>query len=144
VAAINGRFVALDLLDKPATLERIWPRLLMGYAMDAIASREADEKASPRVFSAKGASALLEHVGQVRCQPCPSVGLGEDWRFEAEDVLGQALVAEGACIHLSAFPNEQLRRESGPLHGIQPPSRRRQSHRPPPPERSSSTGGIDS
>jgi hypothetical protein len=32
--------------------------------------------------------------------------VGEDWRFEAEDLVGQALVAEGVCVHLSAFPNE--------------------------------------
>ncbi len=134
VAAINGRFVALDLLDKPATMQRIWPRLITGYAMDAIAARQSKEKSSPIVFSAKAVSALLDHLGEIDCHPCQSVGVGQDWRFDAEDVLGQALIAEGSCVHLSAFPSQQLHGEQCPPHSIQPPSTRRRSRRALPPD----------
>lgn len=102
IAAIAGRFAALDLFDSPAALERLWPRLVTGYAMDAITQAHQPDK--PRQFTAKGAAALLEHVAEVECRAFPSVGLGEDWRFEAEDILGQALVAEGECVHLCVFP----------------------------------------
>jgi len=122
VVAMNGRFVAVDLFDKPDTLQRLWPRLVTGYAMDAMIS--LPPRASSRRFTAKGASALLEHVGQLPCVPCPTVGVGQDWRFEAEDIVGQALVAEDACAHLCAFPNHSDYQDTVTT-GIQPPSRRR-------------------
>jgi hypothetical protein len=138
VAAIDGRFVALDLFDKAQTMEQVWPRLVTGYAMDAI-SRRADAKpvGKPKTFTAKGAGALLEHLGQVPCVACPSVGVGEDWRFEAEDILGQALIVPvqeesqtgeptpQVCVHISAFPNDPHERDAGPGPSILPPSRRR-------------------
>ena len=85
VVAIDGTFVAADIFDRPDTLRRIWPRLVTGYAMDAI----GHGKDNPGTFSAKAASVLLEHVGEIECTPCPSVGAGKDWRFEAEDVVGR-------------------------------------------------------
>lgn len=89
--------------------------------MDAITLPPV-EKAKP--FTAKGASALLEHVGQVTCRPCPTVGVGEDWRFEADKILGQALVAHGQCLHLCVFPNDQRSDRPGEP-SILPPSHRR-------------------
>ena len=138
IAAIDGRFVALDLFDKAQTMEQVWSRLVTGYAMDAI-SRRADGKSASKSkpFTAKGASALLEHLGQVPCVACPSVGVGEDWRFEAPDILGQALIvpAEGesqpgepapqVCVHLSAFPNDSRESDTASGPRILPPSHRR-------------------
>jgi len=121
VVAINGRFAAIDLFDQADTLRRIWPRLVTGYALDAIG--RPGKKG--RRLTAKGARALLEHLGEVDCQPCPSAGVGEDWRFESKGTVGQALVVEDTCIHLSAFPNDDT--SDGHQHGsrIEPPSRRR-------------------
>jgi hypothetical protein len=129
MAAIDGRFVALDLYDNPATLERIWTRLITGYAMDAIVRNQELDKG--KQFTAKGAAALLEHVGEIECQAFQSVGIGEDWRFEATDVLGQALVAEGECVHLCAFPNDAAGRQQDPGSSILPPSSRRRYRRGP-------------
>ncbi len=148
IAAIAGRFVAFDLFDKAQTMEQVWPRLVTGYAMDAIYRRRADGKIAmkSKTFTAKGAGALLEHLGQVPCMPCPSVGLGDDWRFEAPDILGQALIvsADGenspgeqaprVCVHLSAFPNDLGTSDPGHGHAILPPSRRRPRRGENPPE----------
>jgi len=127
--AINGRFTAIDLFDKPATLERIWSRLLTGYALDALARLNQPETA----FVPRGPQAVLERLGTTACQACPSVGVGEDWRFETELLVGQALVADGVCVHLSVFPNEAEagRRNATRESEIQPPSRRRNHKRPP-------------
>jgi len=133
VVAIGGKFVAVDLFDKPGTLTSLWSRLIVGYAVDAAALAKAKGKKSDS-FTAKGAAMLLEHVGEIVCRPCPSVGVGEDWRFEAEDVLGQALIAEGQCVHLSAFPNEATGRQQDPGSCILPPSSRRRTRRNPPPD----------
>jgi len=130
IAAIDSTFVAGDIFDRPDTLERIWPRLTAGYAMDAIGRG----KEKPGRFSTKAAGVLLEHVGEIECTPCPSVGMGKDWRFEAEDVVGQALMAKGVCVHLCAFPNDNAggRESTGPR--ILPPSRRRRRRYPQPPD----------
>jgi hypothetical protein len=62
-------------------------------------------------------------VGEVECRPCPTVGVGEDWRLEAEDIVGQALVADDVCVHLGVFPRSDAGRR-GMAPPIQPPSRR--------------------
>ena len=121
IAAVNGRFAAADVFDRPETLSKIWPRLVSGYAMDALWREK--EKAGP--FTAKAADVLLEHMAERDCNVYPSAGVGDDWRFEVEDILGQALVAEDVCVHLSVFPN--VDEDSDPSRGprILPPSRRR-------------------
>lgn len=122
VAAVCGRFVALDAFDSPSTLEAIWGRLVASYAMDA----EAAGGKGSKPFTAKAAQVLLEHVAEQQCQGFNAVGLGEDLRFEAENVLGQALHVKGRLLHLSVFPptTDRLRCESSDPCII-PPSRRR-------------------
>jgi len=122
IAAINGRFVAMDLFDRAETLQRIWGRLLSGYAIDALA--EPFEK--DKTFGAEQVQRLLTRLGAIECQPCPAAALGQEWRFETEDLLGQALVFdERICVHLCAFPNDD--HDGGGRHSgrISPPSRRR-------------------
>ena len=114
-----------DVFDRPETLERIWSRLITGYAMDAVALKSAEELKTARSLTARGARALLEHVGEIGCDVCPSVGLGKDWRFEAKDVVGQGLVARKACVHLSIFPNDEPNQGDRRPSRIVPPSRRR-------------------
>jgi len=139
IAAIDGRFVAIDLFDKARTMEQVWPRLVTGYGMDAISRRHTDGKGTgkSKAFTAKGASALMEHLSHVPCVACPSVGVGEDWRFGTPDILGQVLVVPDVaetlptgvgwqvCVHLSAFPNDPRDTDSDPTPAILPPSRRR-------------------
>ena len=128
VVAIDGKLAAVDLFDKSQTLEKLWDRLVTGYAMDA-AWRPKGKSGS---FSKKAAQVLLEHVGEIDCQPCPTVGVGEDWRFEAEDVLGQALVVNRTSVHLSVFPNIGEDDPARIDRGILPPSRRRHGRSTPP------------
>ena len=124
IAVVNGDFSALDLFDRPETLARVWKRLLAGYALDAVARPEAASAG----FPTKRAQALLEQLGRIPCRAFPSPGLGEDWRFDVGDVLGEALVVGGTCLHLSAFPGDGAReRSSAPR--IQPPSARRRRTR---------------
>jgi len=125
IAAIAGKFAAMDLFDRPETLQRLWLRLLTGYALDAICRPDED---IPE-FTANGARALLEHLCELECQPCPSVGVGDDWRFESGGVVGQALVADDTCVRLSVFPNEGDEPRSRRAPHITRPSRRRGNRR---------------
>jgi hypothetical protein len=45
IVAIDGRFVAMDLFDKPSTLEKVWDRLITGYTQDAVWSQNSNGRA---------------------------------------------------------------------------------------------------
>ena len=122
IALIDGWFAALDLFDAPATIQQYWPRLLIGYAADAVTRSGRSTKTS----SAQDVTAILERIQCVECVVCPGVDLGEDWRFEVPDLVGSALVVNDTAVHLSAFPNEPDRGETETRRGrIARPSQRR-------------------
>ncbi len=130
ISVIDEQFEAMDLFDRNDTLEYLWPRLIKGYAMDAIIRKERQtltHKAKAKAFSRKAGEILLEHISELECGIYPSVGIGEEWRFEANDVIGQGLIVDEICVHLSAFPNEDENRNNNDLNSsyISPPSRRR-------------------
>ena len=114
--------MAADAFDSPSTLEAIWGRLVASYAMDAEAASDKTQKH----FTAKAPGVLVEHVADQPCQAFSAVGLGDDLRFEAADVLGQGLQVEGHLLHLRVFPpaSDGMRPARFDL-GISPPSQRR-------------------
>jgi hypothetical protein len=84
--------------------------------LDAV-SRQAED--ASQELTAKGVEALLEHLAEIPCKSFPALGVGENQRFKAEDVVGSALVADEVCAHLSAFP----------CKGDEPPQTERPSRR---------------
>lgn len=102
IAFIDGQFVALDLFDRTTSLQRIWNRLVAGYAADALAGR------TPRVGQASeiDSSYLLKALGETEFDELPGTDLGSDCRFESGVLAGSALVYEGRAIHVTAFPNQ--------------------------------------
>ncbi len=131
IVVIDECFEAMDLFDKNETLEYLWPRLIKGYAMDAIMRSERPiltKKSKAKQFSEKAGNILLEHIGELECTIYPSVGIGQDWRFEANDIIGQGLIVSDVCVHLSAFPNDESghrKNDDERARHISPPSRRR-------------------
>jgi hypothetical protein len=103
MAVINGRLAVMDVFDQPATLAKLWDRLIVGYATDAISRANVDAAIS----SAFDAIALLEQTNGIECEVHPAVDLGEEWRFEGEQLVGSALVTDGVAVHLSVFPNAE-------------------------------------
>ncbi len=102
VATIGGKFAALDIFDRPTTLKRVWPRLMTGYAMEAMM-----QKATPGVSGQQGTpSDLLDRLNSLECTVHRGVDLGDDWRFESQDLVGSALVLDGTALHVTAFPVE--------------------------------------
>jgi len=122
IATIDGKFAAFDLFDQPDTLRKVWPRLMSGYAADAMMRK-----------AMKGASGgqgepfnLLDRLGSLECTVNRGVDLGDDWRFESPDLVGSALVLDGTALHLSAFPVEDDPANAGnPGPRIARPRRRR-------------------
>ena len=96
IACVGGRPVALDAFDRPETLTKLWPRLLSGYALDAIGRTEsALEPNAITSFLGSAASATVTgHEG---------LGLGMDVVITDRSVVGNALTWEEGVVHLALF-----------------------------------------
>ena len=122
IACVGGTPVALDLFDRPATLEKIWKRLVSGYAMDAVGSEATDLKEETvKAFLADAvAGEATQHAG---------IGLGVDVVITGTNTIGNALTFDDGIVHLALFPRQQEDKgtdEAGSR--IASPRRRRSRH----------------
>ncbi|MBE3587293.1 MAG: hypothetical protein IMW93_01830 [Thermoanaerobacteraceae bacterium] len=110
---INGCFVCLDAFDSPATLRKLHTKMLESYALDALEQAGLDRKEPEN----SAAEQLLEKIAAARVARYPSVGLGEDLRIKAKELVGSCLALDGRVIHLAIFAREdrETERRSGPL-----------------------------
>jgi hypothetical protein len=93
--AIGKQIVSVDLFDKPETCRRVWNRLLTGVIMDALELEAVPER--PAVADAEKALYLL---ASHPWQRTPAPGLGDEYRFKADDDWhAAALVFDDAVIH---------------------------------------------
>lgn len=98
IFAINGAVVGLEHFDAPDTWSKLAPKLVRGYAVDAI-----DGMTPPDSPLSETVAAFLAHVRAAHPVAYPAVGMGEDVRLRGELVNGAALVADGGVVHMSAF-----------------------------------------
>jgi len=119
---INGRFVCLDAFDSPASLRRLYQKMIESYALDALEQAGRDRKEPEN----SAAEQLLEKIAAARVARYPSVGLGEDLRIKAEGLVGSCLALDGRVIHLALFAgaDREAERRSGALSR---PGRRRRT-----------------
>jgi hypothetical protein len=98
VVSIGDRPVALEVLAGPRSFAKVLPKLLMGYALEAL--EHGGDGASPDPASVKK---FVSDVAAARCERHPAVGGGIDVRFEAEGFSGYALCENGSVLHAAAF-----------------------------------------
>jgi hypothetical protein len=100
IAAIGGKCVALDSFDRPETLTKLWPRLLRGYAMDALGAAPAPlpDGTVQRFLDEAAAGETTSHEG---------IGLGMDVMLTAPNVVGHALTWESGVVHVAMFPRSE-------------------------------------
>ena len=103
---INNRFVCLDLFDQPATLEKLWPRLLKSYAVEAL-NTPGRESSKPKPEPAK----IVEAIDKSKYLTYPSVGHGQDLRLNGPGIIGAGLIVEEQIVHLSVFSDVQNERQ---------------------------------
>jgi hypothetical protein len=101
VFAINGRIAGLDLFDFAATWNKLMPKLVRSYALDAV-DRGGEpagkaESNSPEDF--------LAVVASLKTEQFDAVGEGRDLRLAGGSVHGAALLARDRIVHLNAFPS---------------------------------------
>jgi hypothetical protein len=97
--ALGGRLVSIDILGKPETLEKAWPRMTQGLAMDALEVGESGLEAT-----AEEVSAAVGRFRQADWDQVEAVGLGEEFRAEENAMLGSALFFTGVLLHAAFLP----------------------------------------
>lgn len=120
IACIGGLPVAMDAFDRPETLTKLWPRLLSGYALDAMGrpAQPVRDGAVEAFLSAAAGAETTSHEG---------LGLGMDVVMTAPDVVGNALTWEDGIVHLALFArsvDEDPTRQGYRAQRIERPSRR--------------------
>jgi hypothetical protein len=101
--AISGRVVGLECFGHQQTFSKFFPKLVQSYALDALDWLAETGKTQVSVESVRH---FLEGVQKAPGKSHPSLGLGENVRFEDAFVTGAALVHEGKALHLSAFSHK--------------------------------------
>jgi hypothetical protein len=102
VAAIGDAIAGLEAVGRPDVFARLFPSLLRAYAIDAI-EEIAHAPSQEREARYRGPEPFVTALASVPAGAGPSLGIGDDLRFDAAGLRGCALVA-GDVIHATAFP----------------------------------------
>jgi hypothetical protein len=103
VFAIHGKVVGADLFDKPATLRKLWGKLIWSYAVDAL--EEATEKSAP--VDAARVLDWLSSASSAKQHWFDSPGIGKDVRIEDKNLVGATLVVDARPVHVELFREEE-------------------------------------
>lgn len=91
--------LAMDLFDHPATMRRLFPKLVRSYALDALDA----EGAGPGRADSSAVAELLRDAANATAFTQPAVGIGKNVRFLGKSASGSALWAGGRYVHICAF-----------------------------------------
>jgi hypothetical protein len=98
--SINGKLVGLELFDSAESLAAYLPKVVSGYALDAI---EYFTAVHP-VAEDEQARTFLSEIETADIRSFPGVALGRSLRLKSDkDVVGAALEHEHRIMHLCAF-----------------------------------------
>jgi hypothetical protein len=97
VFAFGGQIIGFDLFDRPATLARLWEKLVRAYAIDARVAPDA-----PRI-GVEQVREWLQGAGAAKEEVFKSAGLGEDVRLESPRLVAACLRVEEQPVHVEAF-----------------------------------------
>ena len=113
VFVIGGRVRGIDLFDFPATLRRLYPKLVRSYALDAL-----ETPAGPAEGLEPDPREIIQALTAADSSAHAAVGEGTDVRLSADQLTGGALLARDRLIHLCAFnlAAAPARQTSGPAH----------------------------
>jgi hypothetical protein len=115
VVCVAGSAVAFDGFDRAETLAALWPRLVRGYAMEALGGPS-------RPIAAGAATAFLERVTSGEASSHGGVGLGTEVVVTGPGSVASALVWQDSVIHLAAFGSAEQGSRRAAV--IERPSRR--------------------
>jgi hypothetical protein len=109
VFILNDTPMGVDLFDSPQTFRSLIPKIVRGYALDAIDRRSnpASRASSSTVATRESARQFMRRVLDAPRTPFEASGLGETWRLFAPQVSGGGLTVDGNLVHMSAFLTQE-------------------------------------
>ncbi len=110
--AIDGRIVCADVFDAPSTLERLWNRLVISYALDARAAGRPAPSAGTAMPTPDLVSRFLSLPPDTPVETFASPGIGQSLRFRTPDRVGSALALEEVVVHVEVFPSDGQSRQA--------------------------------
>ncbi len=114
-AGIDDTLAGVELLAHAETLQRLFPKLVGSYVLDAL---ETADRERPATVPASSVQALLQEAAAAQVERRQSVALGYDLRLESPTVIGAGLEFNDHILHLSLFrqdPGTAARPNSRPL-----------------------------
>jgi hypothetical protein len=103
VFAFAGKIAGADLFDKPATLVKLWPKLVRSHTLDVLEVPET--QAAP--LTADAIQQWLRTAARAKVEPFKSPGLGSDVRLEGDSLVGAGLVVDDHPVHVELFVNDE-------------------------------------
>jgi len=98
VFVFGGKIAGMDLFDQSGTLEKLWPKLVRSYAIDAM-----EEPGEPSKQTRESVVSWLKAALTVKSEKFHSPGLGEDVRLQGENLVGSSLLVEDEPVHTELF-----------------------------------------
>ncbi len=123
VVLVNGKPVGMEMISSHEKYALLHAKLIRSYATEAIYSEGENGD-----VTADEAMRFVKEATLCRSECYPSIGLGDDWRFTGNGVVGSALVFNGSVLHYAFFRSEHsgnhLFKDS---NGMLDPRRRKES-----------------
>jgi hypothetical protein len=123
VVLIRGRVAGVEMVSRPEIYRQLHDKLINSYAMDIPMARPG--KSGPAIIKV---DKILERIRGAVEESFPSVGMGNDRRYTARELMGAALVVDDWIVHLAFFRTDHSEHAHGTTDRMASLSRRQAFH----------------
>jgi hypothetical protein len=99
IAFAGSKFLCMDLFISPILFKKFLPKILRGYAIEAILLRERETD----ILKEKEVKEVINNIFSVSLKRFPAVYKGEEWRGGNSKFIVRGLKLDEDFVHLSAF-----------------------------------------
>jgi len=99
LAIADGHVLGFDVVSRPGVYARLHERLLRSYILETGTMKSAVSETD----STRAANEFLHTALVADERLFPSVGIGDDYRYNGPDIVGSALATEGQVVHMAFF-----------------------------------------
>ncbi len=111
---VNGEIAGFDMLSRIEAYEKLHNKFIASYAIDADNSLETKREK----YTLQEVMDFIKKISSCVESIYKSVGLGNDYRYESETVIGSALLYMDTGIHCSFFAKEESAHSNEERHNI--------------------------
>jgi len=101
---IDNDVVGLEMFSRESAMKKMAPKIIRSYGLDVNLGRISDVKRD----KVADVSMFLNKVNNINPVCFKSEGVGWDYRFEADNISGSALVCKDEIVHASFYNGNRL------------------------------------